>query len=87
MWHREVSGEALTGETSGPAIEPRNQESGVPMLLSNAEGNTGYGVSRLSCPDPTRSKTLCTLGSFMHRNWEISSVPSVTWQNRKDHES
>ena len=87
MWHREVSREALTGETSGPAIEPRNQESGVPMLLSNAEGYTGYGVSRLSCSDPTRSETLCTLGSFMHRNWEISFVPSVTWQNRKDHES
>lgn len=33
MLHREVQGEALTGETDGPAIEPRNQESGMPMLL------------------------------------------------------
>jgi hypothetical protein len=34
MLHREVEGEALTGETDGPAIVPRNQESGMPMLLS-----------------------------------------------------
>jgi RNA-directed DNA polymerase len=31
--HREVSGEALTGETGRPAIEPRNQESGTSTLL------------------------------------------------------
>ena len=42
--HREVQGEALTGETDGPAIEPRNQEFGMPMLLSEAEGNTEHGV-------------------------------------------
>jgi len=85
--YREVSREALTGETSGPAIEPRNQDSGVPMLLSEAEGNTGHGVCRLSWPDPARSETLRTLGSSMHGNWEVSSVPGLTWQNRKDHES
>jgi hypothetical protein len=34
--HREVQGEALTGETDGPAIEPRNQEFGTPMLLPQA---------------------------------------------------
>ena len=33
MLHREVQGEALTGETDGPAIEPRNQDFGMPMLL------------------------------------------------------
>ncbi len=38
MLHREVQGEALTGETDGPAIESRNQEFGMPMLLSEAEG-------------------------------------------------
>lgn len=56
MLHREVQGEALTGETDGPAIEPRNQEFGMPMLLSEAEGNTEHGVIRLSCPDPARSE-------------------------------
>ena len=53
MLHREVQGagcrvqgEALTAETDGPAIEPRNQESRVPMLLSEAEGNSEHGVNR-----------------------------------------
>lgn len=44
MLHREVQGKALTGDTDGPAIEPRNQGFGMPMLLSEAEGDTGYGV-------------------------------------------
>lgn len=76
MLHREVQGEALTGETDGPAIEPRNQEFGMPMLLSEAEGNTEHGVIRQSCSDPARSETLCTSGSPLHRNWEISAVPA-----------
>ena len=77
MLHREVQGEALTGETDGPAIEPRNQEFGMPMLLSEAEGNTEHGVIRQSCSDPARSETLCTSGSPLHRNWEISAVPGA----------
>ena len=75
--HREVQGEALTGETGGPAIEPRNQESGMPMLLSEAEGNMEHGVTRQSCSDPARSKTLSTPGSLLHGNWEISSAPDA----------
>lgn len=75
MLHREVQGEALTGETDGPAIEPRNQEFGMPMLLTEAEGNTEHGVIRQSCSYPARSETLCTSGSPSHRNWEISAVP------------
>ena len=63
---REAYGEALTGETGGPAIEPRNHNSGMPMLSNQAEGNTGHGVMRQSCPDPARSETLCTPGSFLH---------------------
>jgi hypothetical protein len=49
MLHCEMQGEALSGETDGPAIEPRNQESGMPMLLSEAEGNPKHGVIRQSC--------------------------------------
>ena len=75
--HREVWGEALTGETGGPAIEPRNQETGMPMLLSKAEGNTGHDVNRKSCLDPARSKTMSTLGSLLRGSWEISSVPAA----------
>ena len=73
--HREVWGEALTGATGGPAIEPRNQEIGIPMLLSEAESDTGHDVNRKSCSDPARSKTLSTPGSFLHGSPEISSVP------------
>jgi hypothetical protein len=60
MLHREVQSEALPGETDGPAIEPRNQEFGMPMLLNEAEGNAEHGVIRQSCSDPTRSETLRT---------------------------
>ena len=77
MLHREVQGEALTGETDGPAIEPRNQEFGMPMLLSEAEGNTEHGVIRQSCSDPARSETLCTSGSPSHRSWEMSAMPDT----------
>lgn len=77
MLHREVQGEVLTGETDGPAIEPRNRESGMPMLLSEAEGNTEHGAIRQSCSDPARSETLCTSGSPSHRNWKISAVPGA----------
>lgn len=77
MLHREVRGEALRGETDGPAIEPRNQEFGMPMLLSEAEGNTEHGVIRQSCSDPARSETLCTSGSPLHRNWDISAAPGA----------
>ncbi len=75
--HREVVTEALTGETGRPAIEPRNQESGMPTLLTEAEGNTGHGVNRKSCSDPARSETLSMLGSLLHGSWEISSVPDA----------
>jgi len=77
MLHREVQGEALPGETAGPAVEPRNQESGMPMLLSEAEGNTGHGDIRQSCSDPARSESLCTSGSPPPRNWVITAVPGA----------
>jgi RNA-directed DNA polymerase len=75
---REGVAEALTGETGRPAMEPRNQESGMPTSLSETEGNTGYGVNRKSCHDPARSQTLSMLGSLLHRSWEISSATAAT---------
>ena len=74
---RETHVEALTGETVRPAIEPRNQDSGMPTLLSEAEGNMVYGVNRKSYADPTRSETLCMSGSHLHGSSEISSVSSA----------
>ena len=67
----------MTGDTGRPAIEPRNQEFGMPTTLSDSEGNTGHGVNRKSCSDPARSKTLRMPGSDLHRSWEISAVPGA----------
>src|ERR1700735_784370 len=72
---REGATEALTGETGRSGIEPRNQESGTPTLLSEAEGNTEQGVNRKPCDGPARSKTLHMPGSLLHGSWEISTVP------------
>jgi transposase len=44
-------------------------------LLSEAEGNMTQDANRKLCVDPARSETLCMSGSFLHRSWEISSVP------------
>ena len=61
---REGAAEALTGETGGSAIEPRNQEFGTPMPLSDADGNTNQGDSCESWNGSARSETLYTPGSF-----------------------
>ena len=75
---REGAAEALTGETGGSAIEPRNQKSGTPTPLSDAEGKTEQGDKCESWDGPARSETLHTPGSFLHRSWEISAVPGAT---------
>ena len=72
---REGAAEALTGETGGSAIEPRNPKSGTPTPLSDAEGNMNQGDTCESWSSPARSETLHTPGSFLHRSWEISTVP------------
>lgn len=76
--HREVQVEALTGETDRPAIEPRNNYSGMPTLLSEAEGNMAHGVNRKSCADPARSETLRMSGSLSYGSSEISSVSGAS---------
>src|SRR5262249_53057101 len=70
--------EALAGETGGSAIEPRNQSSGTPTQLSDAEGKTDRGDRCESWDGPARSETLHTPGRFLHRSWEISTVPGAT---------
>ena len=40
-----------------------------------SEGNTQQGVTREPCSDPARSETLSMSGSYLHRSWEVSSVP------------
>ncbi len=50
--HREVYGETLAGETSRPAIEPRNHESRAPTLLCEAEGHSVHDDNRKPCFTP-----------------------------------
>ena len=76
--HREVCGEALAGETGRPAIEPRNQEIGMPTELLITEGNMEHGVNRKPCADPTRSETLRMSGSDLHGSWDISAAPAMS---------
>ena len=47
--------EALTGETSRPAIEPGNPSFGMPTQLGEAEGNMEHGDNRKLYSDPARS--------------------------------
>src|SRR5436305_14649057 len=56
--------EALTGETGGSAIEPRNPNSGTPTQLSDAESNMNQDDICESWVSPARSETLHTPGSF-----------------------
>lgn len=73
--HREVWIEALTGETSRPAIELRNQTIGTAHGVAMPEGHAEHDVNRKTCFDPAQSETLSMLGSDLHGSWEISSVP------------
>ena len=70
----EVAGEALTGATDRPAIEPRNNLVWDADAVSEAEGNMVRDEDRQSCADPTRSENLCMSGSRSHGSSEISSV-------------
>src|SRR5215831_2762336 len=75
---REGVAEALTGETGGSAIEPRNPKSGTPTQFSDAEGTMNQGDSCESWGSSARSETLYTPGSFLHRSWDISAEPGAT---------
>jgi RNA-directed DNA polymerase len=71
---REACGEALTGDTDRPAIELRNQGSGMLTMLINSESHIEHDGNRKPCSDPTQSETLRMSGSNLHRSWEISAV-------------
>ena len=72
---REGAGEALTGVRVGRDIEPRNQGSGVPTSLTEAEGNIAGGAKREPSADPARSKNLGMHGISMRENREIPRSP------------
>ena len=68
---REAVGEALTGAHAGQPSSCEIMSSGVPTLLSEAEGHTEGGVMGEPLSDPAQSKTLHTRGNSLHGNREI----------------
>ena len=48
--HREVCVEALTVETGRPAIEPRNDQFGMPTLLSEGNADRAHAFQARSEP-------------------------------------
>jgi hypothetical protein len=83
---RKGASEALTGVSAGQAIEPRNQRSGVPTSLTEAEGNIAGGAKREPSADPARSKNQGMHGISMRekcavRRFVVSPAqPGGTWR-------
>src|SRR6516165_10017731 len=73
---RKDAGEALTGAHVGQPPSCEIRSSGVPTLLSEAEGHTEGDVIGESLPDPAQSKTLSMRGNFSHGKREIPQVPT-----------
>ena len=71
---RKDADEALTGAHVGQPSSCEIRSSGVPTLLSEAEGHTeGDGIGE-SSPDPAQSKTLGRRGNSSHGKREIPRV-------------
>jgi RNA-directed DNA polymerase len=73
---REGAGEALTGAHVGQPSSCEIRSSGVPTLLSEAEGHTEGDVRGESPSDPAQSETLCMRGNSSHGKREIPRVPA-----------
>lgn len=72
---RKTGGEALTGAHAGQPSSCEIRSSGVPTPLSEAEGNTGSGVTGEPLSDPAQSETLHTRGNSSHGNREVPTPP------------
>ncbi len=68
---RKVGGEALTGARAGQPSSCEIRSSGVPTLLTEAEGHTEGGAMGEPPSDPAQSKTLCMRGNSLHGNREV----------------
>jgi hypothetical protein len=74
---REGTGEAFDRGTCGPGIEPRNhtfQDADVVNPDGRQRARHRY---REMHDGPARSKTLCTHGTFLHENREVSGFSDV----------
>jgi RNA-directed DNA polymerase len=68
---RKAGGETLTGAHAGQPLSCEIRSSGVPTLLSEAEGNTDNSVIGQLSSDPAQSKTLSMRGNSLHGNREV----------------
>ena len=78
---RKASAEALTGAHAGQPSSCEIRQSGMPTLLSEAEGHTEVGVRGEPVADPAQSETLCMRGNSSHGNREIPTS-STPWVDR-----
>ena len=74
---RKAGGEALTGAHAGQPSSCEIFHSGVPTLLSEAEGHTGIDATGEPISDPAQSQTLCMRGHSSHGNREIPTLPAA----------
>jgi RNA-directed DNA polymerase len=74
---REATGEALTGAHAGQPSSCEIMKTGVPTLLTGAEGNTTAGVTGKPTVDPAQSKTLRMRGNLLHGNREVPQAPAA----------
>jgi hypothetical protein len=72
---REAAGEALTGVHAGRVLSRESKQSGVPTLLSEAEGHTAREREREFSVDPARSETPRMRGISRRENREIPWTP------------
>ena len=72
---REATGEALAGAHAGQPLSREIIKSGVPTLLTEAEGNNVDGALGKPHTTPARSETLSMRGNSLRRNREIPQVP------------
>ncbi len=78
---RKAGSEALTGAQAGQPSSCEIIYSGVPTLLSEAEGHTAIDATGKPISDPAQSKTLRMRGNSLHGNREIPAS-SILWVDR-----
>jgi len=74
---RKASAEALTGAHAGQPSSCEIRSSGMPTLLSEAEGHMASGAHGEPLVDPAQSETLGMRGNSSHGNREIPSSPGT----------
>ena len=74
---RKASAEALTGAQAGQPWSCEIRQSGMPTLLSEAEGYTASGAHGEPLAGPAQSETLRMRGNSSHGNREIPSSPAT----------